>query len=128
MSTQVMPEIRLAARPLLMPWQWGWLVFQMVLLAAVAAFSYTSNPDNFPLLWSDPMGVKMLLAAAVFLVTNLAVFVGGSQLVNRIEQRTRHGVLSLVLAVTSFVLLYLPVLFVVLTGPSAIAIQRNLSM
>jgi hypothetical protein len=112
---------------LLTPWQWGWLALQLVVLGVAAS---VINEGNLPLLWQDPSGIQMVLWAIVLLVVNGLAFTGGCVLFNRFVAANHLVRLFLVgaLATTCFFLLYLPVVFVLLYGPAAVAIQRNLTM
>ncbi len=128
MSTAVIdPPATSEARPLLTKVQLGWLAFQLVILATVAVGASMQNKD-FSLLWKDAAGQKMLLWAGIYLLGNVALFVGGCVVGNRwIGSRLWRNVLVVALAVAGSVFLYLPVLFVLLLGPAALAVQRQLA-
>lgn len=113
----------------LTPIQWAWLVFQLVMLVYAGIRGYLMNQENFSLLWRESLGLKLLLWAGFLLLLNVLAFAGGSMLLNKFlpsRQVVLHSALLSLLALACFYLLFLPVVFVLLNGPAALAIQRNL--
>lgn len=112
--------------------QWGWLSIQAAGLLAVIGWQAAAQPDTFPLLWKDPVGVRMTSVACVVLAVHFMAQMAGYAVINRYTRREpgKPGVTSLALAalvsVGCLLLLYLPVVFVILLGPAAIRIQNTM--
>jgi len=111
-------------------WQLGLLAFPIAVIAALALFLWLQKPDYVSLLWQDPMGVKMLTTAATLLVVGVVVYLGGCVVINRLVARPKWGtlatVLQMLLVLAWLVLFCMPGVYVVLIGPAAIQIQRNI--
>lgn len=109
-----------------------WIVFQATVVLGFAAKQCLTNYDQFRLLWQEPTGLRMSAIALVLLVLHSVGLVGGYWLINHLTRRdgSQPGVLgpilNLALSVALFLLLYLPALFVVVIGPAALSIQKNL--
>jgi hypothetical protein len=114
----------------------GELLFMGVeafLVLVLLGYFLVLKPDYVNLLWTHPTGIKMLLGAAVLLIINFGAFLGTCMLVNhwappgnedrRAVRVAVHWLVGGILAI----LFYFPVLFVLLVGPAAIAIEQNLA-
>jgi hypothetical protein len=124
-------QVALAVPPRLGLRAWEWVVFvaQPLLLLAAALWSQIAQPDAFRLLWTESAGHKMLLWGLVFLAANAALLGVGSHLLSRWleSQPTPRRVLGGVLHVGCFAILFMPAVWVVTIGPSALAISRALA-
>lgn len=107
--------------------QWGWLAIQAAGLLAVIGWQAAAQPDTFPLLWKDPVGVKMTSVACVVLAVHFMAQMAGYAVINRYARRGPGGLaLAALVSVVCLLLLYLPVVFVILLGPAAIRIQNTM--
>jgi len=94
---------------------------------------YLLNHDYTILLWRSPMGLRMLIIAVLLLLVNFAVFLGLCLWFNYAmpakddTKRGRRTVAHWVLGLLLLLFFYLPIVFVILIGPAAIAIQENLT-
>lgn len=128
MATASLPSATLDRRfPLTAP-QSVWLLLQFAMLLVLFGWQYFLNHERFALLRQDPLGVRMglmavALAALHFLVLTSGYVLFNSRLQGRDQSRT---VLTMLLSVACFLLLYLPVVFVLVIGPAAVSIQNNL--
>lgn len=114
-------------------WQLGWLGFQLIILAGCGTTAWLMQPEQFPLLWTDALGRQLLVQAAGLLILNfLAVIVGGVILNLTLGRYFDFGVpyviLAILLQLTCSILFFMPMLFVLLDGPSAIRIARTLAL
>jgi hypothetical protein len=115
--------------PVLKPWQVYLFGGVVALLVSYFGLCAVLKPDYISLLWRDPMGVQMLIAAAVLFVLGSVVFLGGCVVLNRIVGASRNvsaTMLQVALAVACVALFFWPCVFVVAVGPEAIQIQKNL--
>ena len=114
-------------RPLTGP-QAMWLLFQAVLLLSLTGRQFfAQSPNSLSLLWTDPAGVRMAVAALVMLLLNFAALVGGFFVLNLARERgLGQTVLQAFLCVGCFLLLYLPAFFVLLVGPAAVNIRNTI--
>ncbi len=132
MATATLPREPLARWSPLTTLQSFWLSLQAALLLGVTSWQCCTNYEMVRLLWSDPTGARMGVAAMVLLLVNFLALPGGYWLLNRSSSTLGQGrtvlrtTLTTLLSVACFIGLYLPVVFVVLIGPSAVSIQNNL--
>jgi hypothetical protein len=111
-------------------WQLGLYTIPLVIIAGRALTLWLQKPDYVRLLWQDPMGVKMLTAASVLLVVGAVVYLGGCLIINSFVARPKWGtlatVLQMLLVLAWLVLFCAPAVYMLLIGPAAIQIQRNI--
>jgi hypothetical protein len=114
--------------PVLKRWQVYVYSGPVALLVLYFAAFVILKPDYISLLWSDRMGVQMLIAAAVLFALGSAVFLGGCAVLNRaVGVSWASATLTQVaLAIACVALFFFPAIFVVTVGPAAIQIQKNL--
>jgi hypothetical protein len=109
------------------------LAVQVGLLAALLGVLLAVNYARTSLLFSDPLGQKMLTSAGVLLALGLVLQLLVCVILNHVAPvedetlKTRRFVLSLLLEVAHLLLFYLPAVFVLLVGPSAIEILRSMT-
>ena len=115
-------------------WQWSFLGLQFLGLVLVVFYMNGTQPEAFRLLYQDPTGVKMLGFAAGLLLVNVLAYSIGSIILNRTLGRNwpdnivPYSLLSVGLHVVCFFFLYLPMIWVLSIGPSALLIRQNLMM
>lgn len=132
MATTSLENPALGSSSQLTPTQGVGVLLQVAVLSGAAGWKYFTDLDTFQLLWSDPLGVKMTIGASLFTVANFVLLIVGCHLLNYYSEtrwQDRPNVRNFSMGALwsiSVVCLYLPALFVLLIGPTAIAIQRNL--
>jgi hypothetical protein len=119
-----------SSRAGLRAWEWVVLVVQPLILVAVAAWSQTTQPEAFRLLWTEATGRSMLILAVVLLAADAVLLAFGFSLLKRLfrERPPLRLALTGFLHVGCFVVLFLPSVWVLAIGPSALQIARNVAM
>lgn len=112
--------------------QLAFVAFEAMAVLAVVVGVYVLQPDYVALLWQHPTGIKMLVVSVLLLVVNFAGFLGLCLWFNHRmppgdeTKQGRRTIAHWLFALLFLVFLYLPVMFVILVGPAAIAIQESL--
>lgn len=99
-------------------------------LAGLFAYLYAYKPDYVRLLWTDPMGVRMLAVILPGLLGGGIFYGVGCRLLNRHASRLGSTATQLVQVLLAMVWLLgccVPTGFVMQAGPAAVQIQRNLN-
>lgn len=115
-------------------WTVGQLAFvaaEAIVLAGCVAVLLLTRYDYVHVLWTHPVGVRMLSIAALLTVGNFLSFLGITWLLNRLlppgpDAGVARVLVHVVVGTILFLLLFVPVLFILFTGPAAILIQDNL--
>jgi hypothetical protein len=126
MATDTLNPQSIQADAALTPPQVLWLITQGVLLGGAIAWQSIVNPDAMRVLQNDAAGIQMAVAALLLVVANFASLLGGFWGLNRLRGQGKEVVRLVLLgslSVGALVLLYLPALFVLLIGPSAMNIR-----
>jgi hypothetical protein len=87
----------------------------------IARVLLVTDRNYVSMLWTHPLGIRMLIIAGLMLAINFGAFLGLCLLFNHRRPAGDHWVLGTVL----FVSLYLPVVFVIMVGPVVIMIEDN---
>lgn len=115
-----------------------WTVGQLLVMAVEAivlvgcfAMLLLTRYNYVSVLWTHPVGVRMLIIAGLLTIGNFLSFLGITWLLNRLlppgpDAGVARVLVHLVVGIILFLLLYVPVLFILFTGPAAILIQDNL--
>ncbi|HZT82929.1 MAG TPA: hypothetical protein VFA26_22045 [Gemmataceae bacterium] len=128
------PTLSAAPRPVL--WtsaQLRWAVAQAVLLASLAAGLLLLQFDYAGVLFTHPLGRKVLAGALGMAVAGFAIQLAAAAGLNcwlPPGDETRRGlraVVSWALGAVLFVVFYLPVVFVLLIGPASIHIREAIT-
>jgi hypothetical protein len=111
-------------------WLWG----QAGLLLGVLAWQALAHGELLRLFWTDPLGVRLAIAAMLLAAVNFGALLGGCLFLNRLStsssprSRWLYDVLAILLCTICFIGCYLPVFFILLIGPSAMNINQTLSI
>jgi hypothetical protein len=111
-------------------WQLRWGGFQLALLAVLTGCSVLFNSAMTSLLVTTSLGQKLVVQSAVLLVAGLGLGLGACLLLDLTfpgwQERHKGSATAVrwLLGGTQTVLFFLPALFVVLVGPSAIQIAQ----
>jgi hypothetical protein len=110
-----------------------WMVFQLGMLFALFAVLCLVRYEDTRMLWSTMLGIKMLIQTAVLLSLGFLISYIACRLMDRVrpEWHQEHPVWGVVGAVgllsIQFVWLFIPAVFVLITGPAAVQIVQNLT-
>ncbi len=105
---------------------------QALLIASLFIGMLLFKGDYLSMLWTHPMGVRMLLGSLALTAFNFGLYLFLCAILNRVfpvnqaEVERRREVLFTLLLGVHFVVFTLPVIFVLLVGPAAITIAENL--
>jgi hypothetical protein len=108
--------------------QTGWVAIQFVVYAAIVATAQING--YLDILFREPIGQKMLAGAAICLVLNFGILIGGFVLFNRLvapSYPSASKFAGAALSLVCFVFLYMPAVFVILNGPAAVSIMLSLT-
>jgi hypothetical protein len=108
-------------------WQIKWAALLIGLIALFLGGMLIFRFETTSLLFTDPLGQKMLLGAGLALVLGIAAGLLTGLFLDKVFARwsKRHLLLGLVAGLQVFFFIR-PVVFVILVGPAAISIVNNL--
>jgi hypothetical protein len=106
-----------------------WLSIQVAVLLGVVACQLARNFDAAALLWTAATGIRLTLWALVLIAGNFVALWAGAWAIRRVF-RAESGIQPFAWLTALYVgclyFLYLPALFILWIGPSALQIQANL--
>jgi hypothetical protein len=127
-----MPLLVQRPAPIWTPGQLAFLAGQFTVLVAVYMFLRATNWAYLQILFTHPVGIKMLIIAVVMMLINAALYLGLTFALNQAllrgeGRRKTHAVLAVLLACVHLILFFIPALYVLLAGPAAIQIMENMA-
>jgi hypothetical protein len=105
---------------------------QLLMIVGLFFGLFLFKHDYLSMLWTHPLGIRMLVGAVVLTVFNFGLYLLLCAMLNRCfppgnkDMERKRNLLSCLLMTIHLIVFFFPVVFVLLIGPAAVQISENL--